>query len=135
MQLTRQGDYAARAVIYLAKHQLANIKEVATEQQVPQEYLAKIVQKLVAAGIISSQRGKGGGISLAKPPENISLLEVIEAVEGPVVLNRCLIRPNECPRDAFCSIHGELAKIQHSLRKQLGALDFAKLAKKEKGYK
>ncbi len=131
MQLTRQADYAARAVVYLAVHPHANIREIAREQHVPYEYLAKILQKLAEAGITSSQRGVGGGIALARPAAEISLLEVIEAVEGPVALNRCFIRPNECPREGFCSIHRELAQIQGSIRQQLADVDFASLARSE----
>lgn len=131
MQLTRQADYAARAIIYLAVHPHAHITDIAREQHVPREYLAKILQKLAEAGITRSQRGIGGGISLAREPGEINLLDVIEAVEGPVALNRCLLRPDECDRQSYCSLHEELQQVQKDLRKQLKAIDFASLARRE----
>lgn len=131
MQLTRQADYAARAIVYLAVHPQANITDIAREQQVPREYMAKILQKLADAGITRSQRGVGGGISLEREPKEINLLDVIEAVEGPVALNRCLVRPHDCPREGICSLHRELQAVQRNLRRQLKAIDFATLARKE----
>lgn len=131
MQLTRQADYAARAVVYLAVHPHASITDIAREQQVPREFLAKILQKLAEAGITRSQRGVGGGISLERDPRDINLLEVIEAVEGPVALNRCLVRPDDCPREGICSLHRELRQVQRNLKKELGDIDFESLARKE----
>lgn len=131
MQLTRQADYAIRAILYLATEAHANIKDIAKAQFVPQEYLAKIVQKLADAGLIETRRGVGGGITLARPPEEISLLDVIEAVDGPLRLNRCFIRPGECPRESICSVHDELLEIQEELAERLAGTDFASIAQKE----
>ena len=132
MQLNRQTDYALRAVLYLASHPLANIGEVAEAQFVPQDFLAKIIQKLSRAGIVKTHRGVGGGISLARPPEKINMLEVIEALEGPLALNRCFSHPGECPREYFCAIHDELATVQASLARSLAKIDMGRLARKER---
>ncbi|MBE0428697.1 MAG: Rrf2 family transcriptional regulator [Thermoleophilia bacterium] len=131
MQLTRQTDYAVRAVLHLATHPLASIREIADEQCVPHVYLAKIVQKLAQAGIVATHRGAGGGISLAIPPEKISLLRVIEAIEGPLALNLCFARPGECPRESYCAAHEELEEIQKKLAAMFSRIDFARLARKE----
>jgi len=120
-----------RAVLYLATSPLARIKEIAMAQFIPQEYLAKILQKLSKAGIVSTHRGVGGGISLARPPEKITMLDVIEAIEGPVALNRCFIRPGECPREEYCSIHDELQIIGDSLTDMFAKVNFARLARRE----
>lgn len=131
MEITRQADYAMRAVLYLAIYRRASIGEIASAQFVPREYLAKIVQQLVKAGIAKSQRGVGGGISLAKNPEDITLLEVLEAIEGPLAINLCFRRPNECPRESFCGVHYELFNVQSVLARELGRINFARLARRE----
>ena len=131
MEITRQADYAMRAVLYLATYRLANTREIAKAQGVPREYLAKIVQSLAKAGIVRTQRGVGGGISLARPPEEISLNDVLEAIEGPLTINRCFSHPDECFRESFCSVHYELAFIQKSLEQMFSRVNFARLARKE----
>ncbi|MDO8737194.1 MAG: Rrf2 family transcriptional regulator [Thermoleophilia bacterium] len=131
MQLTRQGDYAMRAILFLAASPQARIQEIARAQFVPKEYLAKIVQKLSQAGIVTTHRGVGGGITLARPPEEITLLDVVEAIEGPVALNSCFIRPGECPRESYCAIHAELEHIGNTLARMFANVNFADLAKKE----
>jgi Rrf2 family iron-sulfur cluster assembly transcriptional regulator len=131
MLITRQADYAMRAVLYLATHPLANISEIASAQDVPRDYLAKILQKLAKADIVATHRGVGGGITLARPPEKINLLDVMEAVEGPLALNRCFLRPGECSRESVCAIHNELLAVHVSLAGQLASIDFARLARKE----
>jgi len=134
MQLTRQGDYAMRAVLYLAASSQARIQEIAHAQYVPREYLAKIIQKLAQADIVTTHRGVGGGITLARPPEEITLLDVVEAIEGPVALNSCFIRPGECPRECYCAIHDELAHIGNTLAAMFADVNFADLAKKEAAF-
>lgn len=131
MQLTRQADYAMRAVLYLAASPLASIQEIALAQHLPQVFLAKIIQKLAKADIVTTHRGVGGGISLARAPEQISLLDVIEAVEGPVLLNRCFIEPGVCPREDYCAIHLELEQIGKSLAQMFAKVNFARLARNE----
>lgn len=120
-----------RAVLYLATYRLANTREIAEAQSVPREYLAKIVQSLAKAGIVRTQRGVGGGISLARPPEEINMIDVLEAIEGPLTINRCFSHPDECPRESFCSMHFELGIIQKSLEQMFSRINFARLARKE----
>ena len=131
MEITRQADYAMRAVLYLATYRLANTREIAKAQSVPREYLAKIVQSLAKAGIVRTQRGVGGGISLARPPEEINMFDVLEAIEGPLTINRCFSHPDECPRESFCAMHYEFGIIQKSLEQMFSRINFARLARKE----
>ncbi|MCL4473948.1 MAG: Rrf2 family transcriptional regulator [Actinobacteria bacterium] len=131
MQLTRQTDYAMRAVLYLATSPLASIKQIAEAQSIPQEYLAKILQKLAKEGIVTTHRGVGGGVSLARAPEKISMLDVIEAIEGKVSLNRCFVHPRECPREKFCAMHDELDRIGSSLASMFAKVNFARMARDE----
>src|SRR5512136_3189189 len=93
MQITRQADYAVRAVLYLSKlgeEQRAATSTIAQEQLIPPSFLAKIVSQLSVAGLLQTSRGARGGVSLARSPEQISLLEVVEAIDGPIFLNECV---------------------------------------------
>ena len=131
MRLTRQSDYAMRAVLYLSVKPHASIQQIAEAQGTPREYLGKILQKLARDGIVRTHRGSGGGISLARAPAAISLRDVIEAVDGPVLINSCFVTPGECRREGICAAHEELYEVQRELRRLLGQIDFAALAARE----
>jgi Rrf2 family protein len=108
LQISRKVDYALRATIYLARlpdHQPISFKEIARSEDIPKDFLAKILRALVDAGIVNSTRGQHGGFSLARPPAEVSFLDVIEAVEGPVLLNVCLdANAPSCSRSAHCAM-------------------------------
>lgn len=131
MQLSRQADYAIRSVLFLATSPLSNIKEIARAQFIPPEYLAKIMQGLVKAGLVNTHRGVHGGVSLTRPPDQITILDVIEAVEGPMAINWCLAEGNECPREYRCAVHDELQQLQNLAAARFAKLNFAMLARKE----
>ncbi|MBI4322511.1 MAG: Rrf2 family transcriptional regulator [Chloroflexi bacterium] len=108
MQISRRGDYSIRAMIDIASQPAgatALTREIAVRQEIPQAFLVKIISRLTQAGLIRAYRGAAGGVTLAHPPAQINVLQIIEAVEGPVYLNRCLIGPGECSRDVSCSMH------------------------------
>jgi Rrf2 family protein len=93
MQITRQADYAVRAMLYLAKlepGQRAATSEIAEAKKIPPSFLAKIISQLSIAGLIHTSRGARGGVLLSRPTESISLLEVVEAIDGPISLNECI---------------------------------------------
>ena len=93
MQITRQADYAVRAVLYLSRlgpDQRVATSQIAEVQQIPPSFLAKIVSQLSVAGLLQTSRGARGGVSLARTPDQISLLEVVEAIDGPILLNECV---------------------------------------------
>lgn len=132
LQLSREADYASRAVIHLAAQPdgtPALVNDISKEQEVPRNYLSKIMQRLAAAGLVKSRRGPKGGFTLARPAEDITLLEAIEAVEGPIHLNVCLIRKGECPRDATCPVHPVWKEAQRKLSEVLGGKTIAQLVK------
>ncbi|MDD5469137.1 MAG: Rrf2 family transcriptional regulator [Anaerolineales bacterium] len=119
MQITRQADYAVRAVAYLARLGLerrAATSQIAKEQKIPPSFLAKIVSQLSVAGLLQTSRGARGGVALARPPEEISLLEVVEAIDGPIMLNDCVADggssctfSEDCPiRPIWCDAQIEL---------------------------
>jgi Rrf2 family protein len=93
MQITRQADYAVRAVLHLARMgntERAATSTVAKEQNIPPSFLAKIISQLSIAGLLHTSRGARGGVTLAREPKDITLLEVVEAIDGPIQLNECV---------------------------------------------
>jgi Rrf2 family protein len=102
MLLSRQADFAVRVVLDLATLGEGPIREVARRQSVSPAYVGRISQSLVRAGLVRSQRGRLGRLALARSPEEITMLDVIEAVDGPIRVDRCLLAPGECGRELFC---------------------------------
>jgi Rrf2 family protein len=97
--------------------------EIASQENIPQPFLRKILPRLAQAGLIRTRRGTGGGITLARPAGEINLYDIVMAMEGPIALNRCLQRPGECPREDVCLVHDALLRIQETLIQQLRATD------------
>jgi len=131
MELTRKGDYAVRVVVDLAAQPPdgpVRSPDIGRRTGVPSAYLTKIIQALAHAGLLRTRRGALGGVALARAPESITLRQVIEAVEGPIYLNRCLIRGGLCPRDRLCPVHPVWARIQRLLTRELDAVHVAALA-------
>jgi Rrf2 family protein len=131
MQISRRTDYGVRVILDLASlptDQRASTQDIAARQHVPSPFLAKIVSQLSVAGLVTTYRGSGGGVALALPPAEISLLQVIEALDGPIRLNRCLIQPEACPHNARCPVHDVLAEAQEQLASLLGVTTFDDLA-------
>lgn len=102
MRLSRQADYAMRVMLDLAVSEEGRIREIAQRQSVSPAYVGRISQYLVRAGLVRSQRGRLGHLTLARPPEEITMLDVIEAVDGPIRVDLCLLAPEECGRELFC---------------------------------
>ena len=131
MQITRQADYAVRAVLYLASEQNGNrapTSQIARDQQIPPSFLAKIVSQLSVAGVVHTSRGARGGVSLARPSNDITLLEVIEAIDGPITLNECVLDASACPFSAECPVNEIWCQAQAHLVSHLGSTDFGSLA-------
>jgi Rrf2 family protein len=127
MKLTRGTDYGMRGMAYLAAQpfeQVTLLHDVARNQEVPESYLAKIFQDLSKAGLVRSHRGAKGGFSLARPANEINLRQVIEALQGPISLNRCLDVRDVCTRSEDCPMSKVLRKAQEQV---LATLDAATL--------
>ena len=127
MQITRQADYAMRAVAYLANlgmDRRAATSQIAEEQQIPPSFLAKIVSQLSVAGLLQTSRGARGGVSLARSPEEISFLEVIEAIDGPILLNECVIDQSACNFGETCALRPVFCDAQADLVNRLETTSF-----------
>jgi Rrf2 family protein len=134
MQVTRQADYAVRALTYLAGLPLGEQATTATiseTQAIPRPFLSKVISQLALAGLVVTTRGMGGGVALAHPPEDITLLRVVEAVDGPVRVNQCLLRAGNCQMESVCGAHDVWAEIQSRLIQDLEAVSMAELARRE----
>jgi Rrf2 family protein len=107
LRISRKIDYGLRAMIYLAsipRGAVVPFREIGRQMDVPEDFLAKILKTLVDGGLVRSTRGPHGGYELAKAPEEISFLDVIEAVEGPVALNVCLDGEDACGHSPQCTM-------------------------------
>lgn len=130
--LGRKGDYAVRAVLDLARHtdggRRRKTREIAGATAVPENYLPQILADLVGAGLVVSMPGRDGGYTLARVADGISLLAVIEAVEGAVELTECVLVNGPCGWDSECAVHRFWSAAQDAFRQQLAATSFADIA-------
>jgi Rrf2 family protein len=132
MQITRQADYALRAMLYLARldpGQRAATSDIARIQHIPPSFLAKIISQLSIAGLIQTSRGARGGVAMARPPEKISLLEVVESIDGPIALNECTGKVSACPFGDDCPLRPLWCETQLELVNKLKTTNFAQFVK------
>src|SRR5215472_7124666 len=131
MQLTRAADYAVRVMLHLAKLEpgsRASRGELAAAADCPEQFLAKVLQSLTHAGLVISHRGNTGGFELPPQRPDVTLLDVVEALEGPIRLNLCL-GANHCSRKESCAAHPVWAEAQRSLTDVLRSTSIAALAR------
>ena len=109
LQISRKIDYGLRAMVFLASMPPMDVvpfREIARRMDVPEEFLAKILKTLVSRKLVQSTRGARGGYRLARSPAEISMLDVIEAVEGPVRVNVCQDNHDACKLSRSCTMYG-----------------------------
>jgi len=128
--LGRKGDYSVRAVLDIANHhgERRKSREIAEEMDVPARYLPQILANLVEHGLLAAEAGPTGGYVLAEPAENITLLAVVEAAEGPIRLDQCVLRGGPCDWDASCPIHVPWNRAIDALMAELAKTTFADLS-------
>ncbi len=126
MQLTREADYALRTMLEVATLPLGEqttTRQVSRRRLVPLPFVRKIVPQLVAAGLLRARRGKGGGLTLARPADEISLLAVIDATNTNVIaINRCVLRPEICPLQPTCPVHEVCRTVRDEMVRLFGAV-------------
>ncbi len=135
MQLTRRAEYGIRAMVDLAANsesQPVMSKDVAVRQDIPIKFLIQIIPDLKSAGLIYTVRGNGGGIYLAKQTAEINLRQIVEAIEGPIALNQCLLGENGCARKPGCSVHDVWRQAQSQMLSVLESTTLARLAETKK---
>lgn len=135
MQITRATEYAVRCVLHLALEPADRVvprREIAVVREIPEQFLGKIAQRLARAGIIRIHQGARGGYKLVVPASQISLLMVVEAAEGELILNTCVMHPRTCSRASVCAAHRVWSEARRQLRAMLGGVSFAELAAQER---
>ena len=122
MQITRQTEYAIKTLIELAGvpyGELISSKKISGRHDIPEEFLHKTVQSLSRAGLVVTQRGVQGGVRLGRPLEDITIADVIEAMEGPLALNVCLSPGYQCEKMKSCQVRKVLANAQSAMLQEL----------------
>jgi Rrf2 family protein len=129
-RLSRRADYAVRILLELAAADNERLTAQVTARRagIPLPFFRKVVADLVDANLVVTQAGRRGGIALAHTPTSISVLNIIEAIEGPICLNACLIRPAECPRDRICPAHNFWGDLQSVMVAKMQAANLSRLA-------
>ena len=130
MQITRQADYAMRAVLYLSRlgtDRRAATSQIAQDQRIPPSFLAKIVSQLSVAGLLQTSRGARGGVSLARTPDEISFLEVVEAIDGPILINECVSDSGTCTFGESCQLRTVFCDAQAELVSRLQGTTFGQV--------
>jgi Rrf2 family protein len=125
------GEYAIRAMLHLAaenSNKNVQIVDISKKWDIPENFLRKIIPLLSKAGLVITIRGNRGGIRLGKTSDQISTLDVIEAVEGEIFLNKCLFSDDFCNRSDWCSVHEVWEEAQKKLKEVLGSKSIAQLS-------
>ncbi len=132
MQITRATDYAVRVMVHLAtlpEGMRVPVSELARAGGAPESFVSKVLQQLVRLGMVTSLRGMGGGFQLAVRPDQVTLLEVVEGVEGPLQINMCLSGKQGCDRKSWCGAHPVWDEAQAALKRTLASATIARLAR------
>ena len=117
MRLNRRTDYAVRMMLDLAcmsDSQWVDVGEIAQRQDVTKPFMAKIASQAAAAGLLTTQRGTGGGLALTQSADKITLLQILESIDGPMALNQCTLEPSQCPHSNKCAVHPIWEKARNS---------------------
>ena len=129
--IRRNTDYAVRLMVNLARqygHGPVSTRVAASEEDVSYPLACKLMQKLHGSKLIDSSMGPKGGFNLGRAPSKITLLEVVEAIQGPISLNRCLLSSDACARQISCSVRAKLAGVQETIVKSLAGITFDDLS-------
>ncbi len=134
LKLTKKADYGLIALKHLASvpdGRSASAKEIAESYRIPLPLLSKVLQRLGREGFLQSEHGTNGGYRLARDARHISTLEVIRAIDGPIILTSCFTSHGECDQSALCSVREPLRKVHEGILRLLGSISIADLAQDE----
>src|SRR5215472_7769570 len=134
LKLTKKADYGLMAMRSLAEHchpAACSAKDVADAYGIPPEALAKILQRLVKAGLLHSQHGVNGGYNLAREPNKISAFEVIRAIDGPLFITSCITVRGECGQSNRCTIREPLRRVNESIEQVLRSISISEMKEED----
>jgi Rrf2 family protein len=129
LELSSEGRYALRALVYLARDadrgELVTADRISAEAAVPRRLLARVMAKLARAGLVESSEGRGGGSRLARSPEDVTLRDAVEAVEGPFEITHCIMQQRPCGEGRPCALHDAWTEGQNTILEHLGSQNLA----------
>jgi Rrf2 family protein len=132
MLYSRSAEYAIRAFVHLAQvpdGRYAMVKQIAAEEEIPSHFLAKILQQLARKGMLRSSKGPTGGFSLRVPPDEVRLLDIVEALDGLAEYEKCASGLAECNDDMPCPLHDSWKALRSRIMDYLERNTIADLAK------
>ena len=133
MKLSRESEYALAGLAHLARQKpgtVLTLRAIAEARSLPPVFLAKIFRRLTRAGLLTSHRGGRRGYALARPPEAISVREIVEAVEGGEVFRRCVFWSNRCSDDRPCVLHDLWKTVRPQVVEMMSALTLADISRR-----
>ncbi len=133
LRINRQTDYAVRVILALAKRDEGtrlSTGEIQQEMLIPPSFMSRIVAQLAKAGLLTTFPGRDGGVTLPRPASQITLKDVVEAFEGPILLSACLQVKGEddCPFQAHCPVRTKWGRVQVAMLREMASISFADLA-------
>jgi Rrf2 family iron-sulfur cluster assembly transcriptional regulator len=137
LELTKRGDYAVRAMLALARapgESRMSVRRIAEEMEIPVRFLPQVMGDLVAARLVEATTGRSGGYRLARPASAITLLDVVEAVEGDGRRRSCVLRSGPCGLDGHCDVHDVFFAAQDAMLATLAAARLADLPVRRGGH-
>lgn len=131
---TRRTDYGIRALIYLAQHAGEPVKalEISEAMKIPQGFLHQVLQALQRSSLVSSRPSRHGGYALTRTPEDVTILEIVEALEGPLATSECALRGGPCHWDEVCALHWVWSSARKALSDSLGSATLASVAEDDR---
>ena len=129
--ITRNTDYAVRALCCITEQKkgLISVDEIVQYLEMPRPFLRKILQILNKEGLLNSCKGKGGGFTLALPPEKISLIDLMKIFQGPIKLNECKFKKSDCPYIETCLLKEKIDEIEEGVILKLKDITIASIIK------
>lgn len=135
LTLTKRGDYAVRAAIHLARRWddgLAKLREISADMDLPRSYTPQVLGLLAGAGLAEARAGREGGYRLVRDPASITLLEIVEAADGPLRTSECTLRGGPCRWEDACAVHPSWVEATEAFRASLGAITLADVARRDR---
>ena len=138
LKINRQTDYAVRVVLALAKRghgTRLSSPDIQQEMLIPKSFMSRIVAQLSRGGLINTFAGLDGGLSLPRPPSQITLKDVVELFEGPILLSECMQVKGEddCPFQSNCPVRSKWGRVQLAMMREMASISFEDLVKESLG--
>jgi Rrf2 family cysteine metabolism transcriptional repressor len=135
MKMSRKGEYALRAMIFLSLNYglgPVRIQEIAERERIPKKFLEQILLELKNAGLLESRRGAGGGYRLIKSPKEVTLAQVVRIIDGPLAPVGCVsqLAHVRCPQQASCGLYGVMLDVRNAIANVLEGVTFADICKR-----